>query len=248
MNTEPGPTTDALDTRAGGNSAVVEVPVRSVLHLQQSLLSKNDRFAAALRQLFQERGIGVVNMMSSPGSGKTTLLQRTIAALGTARRAGVIVGDLATDNDAKRLAATGAPVVQIETGTLCHLEADMVSRAAQGLGLDDLDLLFIENVGNLVCPAGYDLGEASRVVLLSVTEGEDKPLKYPTAFHRANIVVVTKIDLAEAVEFDRTTALENIRRVNPTVRVFEVSARTGAGLDAWCAYLAELRPEPVAAP
>ena len=230
------------------NEGTGEEPVRSVLQLQKSLLSKNDQYAQRLRQEFQERGIGVVNLMSSPGSGKTTLLQKTIAALGSRRRAGVIVGDLATDNDARRLAETGVPVVQIETGTLCHLEADMVSRAAQGLGLDAIDLLFIENVGNLVCPAGYDLGEAARVVLLSVTEGEDKPLKYPTAFHRADLVVVTKIDLAEAVEFDRATALANLERVNPRARVFEVSARTGAGLDAWCAYLADLRPEPVDTP
>ena len=235
------------ESPAGGLAGAAE-PARSVLHLQKSLLSKNDRFAQLLRQEFQERGIGVVNLMSSPGSGKTTLLQKTIAVLGSRRRPGVIVGDLATDNDARRLAETGAPVVQIETGTLCHLEADMVSRAAKGLGLENLDLLFIENVGNLVCPAGYDLGEACRAVLVSVTEGEDKPLKYPTAFHRANVVVVTKIDLAEAVEFDRATVLENLERVNPGVRVFEVSARTGAGLEAWCAYLAELRPEPASVP
>jgi hydrogenase nickel incorporation protein HypB len=164
-------------------------------------------------------------------------LQKTLMRLQPETRVGVIVGDLATDNDARRLNETGAPVVQIETGGLCHLEADMVARAAHALGLDDLDLLFIENVGNLVCPAGYDLGEAVRVVLLSVTEGEDKPLKYPTAFQKADAVVVSKIDMAEAAGFDREAALANIRAIAPTARIFELSSRTGAGIDAWCDYL-----------
>ena len=154
-------------------------------------------------------------MLSSPGSGKTALLQRTLADLGGRLRAGVIVGDLATDNDARRIRSAGVPAVQITTGSVCHLEAEMVARAAGSLDLDDLDLLIIENVGNLVCPASYDLGETVRVVLLSVTEGEDKPLKYPAAFQTAQVVVVSKMDLAEAAGFDREAALANIRRVAP---------------------------------
>ncbi len=212
---------------------------RRLLSVHQAVLSKNDRAAAQLRDEFARRGIRVLNVLSSPGSGKTTLLQKTLERLGPDSRAGVIVGDLATDNDARRLERTGAPVVQIETGGLCHLEADMVWRAAQALGLDGLDLLFIENVGNLVCPAGYDLGEAVRVVLLSVTEGEDKPLKYPTAFQKADAVVVSKTDMAEAAGFDRQAALAAVRSAAPGARVFELSARTGDGLDAWCDFLRE---------
>lgn len=229
MASAPGP--DANETDAAGERRVVAV--------REAVLSKNDRAAARLREEFARRGLGVFNLLSSPGSGKTTLLQKTLVRLAPETRAGVIVGDLATDNDARRLSETGAPVIQIETGGLCHLEADMVFRAAQALGLDGLDLLFIENVGNLVCPAGYDLGEAVRVVLLSVTEGEDKPLKYPTAFRKADAVVVSKTDMAEAAGFDRETALANIRTAAPDARVFELSARTGAGLDEWCAFLRE---------
>jgi hydrogenase nickel incorporation protein HypB len=210
---------------------------RRLVMVREAVLSKNDRAAAELRSEFTRLGLGVFNLLSSPGSGKTALLQKTLMRLQPETRVGVIVGDLATDNDARRLNETGAPVVQIETGGLCHLEADMVARAAHALGLDDLDLLFIENVGNLVCPAGYDLGEAVRVVLLSVTEGEDKPLKYPTAFQKADAVVVSKIDMAEAAGFDREAALANIRAIAPTARIFELSSRTGAGIDAWCDYL-----------
>jgi hydrogenase nickel incorporation protein HypB len=210
---------------------------RRMVMVREAVLSKNDRLAAELRADFVRRGLGVFNLLSSPGSGKTTLLQQTLLRLQPETRAGVIVGDLATDNDARRLSETGAPVVQIETGGLCHLEADMVDRAARALGLDDLDLLFIENVGNLVCPAGYDLGEAVCVVLLSVTEGEDKPLKYPTAFQKAHAVVVSKIDMSEPAGFDRDAALANIRAIAPDARVFELSSRTGAGMDAWCAFV-----------
>jgi len=158
------------------------------------------------------------------------------------------VGDLATDNDAARLRSTGAPVVQITTGTLCHLEAEMVAAALTKLDLKNIDLLFIENVGNLVCPASFDLGEGARIALLSTPEGEDKPLKYPPIFHAADLVVITKIDLAHAVDFDRTTALANARQVSPKARVIEVSAKTGEGMEAWCDCLTALQsPHPALA-
>ena len=205
--------------------------------VHRAILSKNDQLAERNRSDFEARGLCVLNVLSSPGSGKTALLQRTLADLGGRLRAGVIVGDLATDNDARRIRSAGAPAVQITTGSVCHLDAEMVARAAESLDLDGLDLLIIENVGNLVCPASYDLGEAVRVVLLSVTEGEDKPLKYPAAFQTAQVVVVSKMDLAEAAGFDREAALANIRRVAPHAAIFEVSARTGSGMEHWYAHL-----------
>jgi hydrogenase nickel incorporation protein HypB len=183
----------------------------------------------------------VLNVVSSPGSGKTMLLTKTIEAFGEGMHVGVIVGDLETDNDARRFRTTGAPVVQISTGTLCHLDAEMVARAVGGIDLKALDILVIENVGNLVCPSGFDLGEDLRVAPLSVTEGEDKPLKYPPLFRFADVVVVSKMDLAVACEFDRGAALDNIRRVNPRADIFEVSAKTGEGMDAWCDHLSRMR-------
>jgi hydrogenase nickel incorporation protein HypB len=176
-------------------------------------------------------------VLSSPGSGKTAFIQQTAVALRGKLRIGVIVGDLATDNDASRLRAAGVPVVQITTGTACHLEAEMVARAMAQLDLDNLDVLIIENVGNLVCPASYDLGEALRVVLLSVTEGEDKPLKYPPVFFSAGVVVVSKIDLAAAVEYPREKAREILRQASPGAEIFEVSSKTGAGMEAWLRFL-----------
>jgi hydrogenase nickel incorporation protein HypB len=205
--------------------------------VNQALLDKNDRQAERNRGYFQAKGLLVLNVLSSPGSGKTTLLQKTAEALKGKLRLGVIVGDLATDNDAARLRAAGIPVVQITTGTVCHLEAEMVARAMEKLPLGQLDVLVIENVGNLVCPAAYDLGEALRVVLLSVTEGEDKPLKYPPIFHSANIVLITKMDLAGACAFDRGQAQANLQRVSHHAQIFELSAKSGAGMAAWCEYL-----------
>jgi hydrogenase nickel incorporation protein HypB len=205
--------------------------------VHQAILGKNDELAQRNRQAFQDRGILALNVLSAPGSGKTAFLERTVADLNNVLRAGIIVGDLATDNDARRLRRSGAPVVQITTGNVCHLEAEMVSRAMGQLDLDQLDLLIIENVGNLVCPASYDLGEEIRVVLLSVTEGEDKPLKYPKAFKTAHVVVVNKIDMAAAAGFDRMAALSNIRRVAPHAGILEVSARTGEGMERWYDYL-----------
>ncbi len=201
----------------------------------QPILSKNAQKAEENRADFQSRGLFVINLLSSPGSGKTMLLQRTLAELSGRWRMGVIVGDLQTDNDARRLRASAgdAPIDQITTGTVCHLDAQMVARSVARLDLSEVRLLFIENVGNLVCPANYDLGENIRVTLLSVTEGEDKPLKYPVIFKRADVVLINKIDMAQAAGFDRQLALENLRRINPDARVLEVSARTGQGMDQW---------------
>lgn len=205
--------------------------------VHQSILAKNDRVAERNRGYFQAKRLLVLNLVSGPGSGKTTLVQKTAEALAGRLRTGVIVGDLATDNDAARLRQSGVPVVQITTGTVCHLEAEMVAKAMAQLDLDALDLLIIENVGNLVCPAVYDLGEDLRVVLLSTTEGEDKPLKYPPMFHSANVAILTKLDLAAAAGFDRPQALANLHNVSHHAVVFELSARTGEGLDAWRDFL-----------
>src|SRR5208337_2988355 len=195
-----------------------------VLEVRQAILEKNDRLAERNRGFFHAHGLLVLNVLSSPGSGKTTFIRETVRALGKRLKTGVIVGDLATDNDAQRLRESGAPVVQITTGTVCHLEAEMVAHALKELNLTGVQLLIIENVGNLVCPASYDLGEDLRVVLLSVTEGEDKPLKYPPMFQSADVVIVSKIDLAQACEYDRDLARANLQRVAPRARVFDTSA------------------------
>ena len=206
-----------------------------VISVSRNLLAKNAEAASRNRELFRRLGVFVVNVLSSPGSGKTTLLRATLDRLGV--KVAVVVGDLATDNDARRLHGAGAPVVQITTGNLCHLEADMVSRACAEIELAGVRLLFIENVGNLVCPASYDLGEDIRVVLMAVTEGEDKPLKYPKMFKTADVVVLSKTDLSGPAGFERSAALENLRQVAPRAKVFELSARTGEGMPAWCAFL-----------
>lgn len=204
------------------------IPVRS------SALALNQRLADQNRGWFRAKGWTVYNLLSSPGSGKTALLERTLAAVpGSA----ALVGDLQTERDADRLRASGAPAVQITTGETCHLDAHMVAHALDKLPADGIRRLFIENVGNLVCPASFDLGEKVRVVLLSVTEGEDKPLKYPVIFREADLVLVTKTDLAAAVGFDRDAALANIRQVAPRAAILDVSAKTGAGLDAWYRWI-----------
>ncbi len=210
------------------------------IRFEQSLLAKNDKLAERNRGFFLGRGIAAVNIVSSPGSGKTALLERTVSDIGGDTRVAVIVGDLATDNDAARLKKHGTPAVQITTGTVCHLDAHMVLHALEQLDTHGLQILFIENVGNLVCPSSFDLGEDRRVVMMSVTEGEDKPLKYPTMFHGADLVIVNKSDIAEAVEFHRDTALANIREMAPRADILEVSAKTGAGMDAWYAWLKKL--------
>lgn len=212
-----------------------------IIEVRQGILKKNDELARGLRERFAASGTFVVNLVSSPGSGKTLLLERTLRALRDEERVAALVGDLATDNDATRLARSGAAVRQISTGTTCHLEAEMISDALEGWDLSQIDILFIENVGNLVCPASYDLGEHLRAVLLSVTEGEDKPLKYPTIFNTADVAVITKIDIADAVEFDRDAAYANIERMRPGLPVVETSARTDDGLDAWIRVLNEAR-------
>jgi hydrogenase nickel incorporation protein HypB len=208
-------------------------PGTRIVEVRQNVLKKNDLLARELRRRFHEAGVSVVSMVSSPGSGKTTLLEKTLTLLQPEFRVAALVGDLATENDAKRLARSGAPVRQITTGTLCHLEAAMVESALGDWNLADLDFLFIENVGNLVCPSSYDLGEDIRLVLMSVTEGEDKPLKYPTIFNSADVAVVTKMDLAAAAEFDLAAACRNIEAVRPGMQIVKVSAKTGEGMDAY---------------
>jgi len=211
-----------------------------IVEVREGILKKNDQRARELRDEFRRQGVYVVSLVSSPGAGKTALLEKTLLALKDVRHVAALVGDLATDNDARRLGQTGVPVRQITTGTLCHLEAQMVADALEGWDLESLDVLFLENVGNLVCPSSYDLGEDLRVVLLSVTEGEDKPLKYPTIFNSADLAVITKMDLAEAVGFRRDEAHHNIREVRPGLEILETSARTGQGMEAWLARLEAL--------
>jgi hydrogenase nickel incorporation protein HypB len=213
-----------------------------IVELRRGILKKNDELAAGLRDRYTTAGVLVLNLVSSPGTGKTAFLERTLTELkARGARVAALVGDLETDNDARRLASSGAPVRQINTHGICHLDAEMISKHLDGWELADLDYLFIENVGNLVCPSSYDLGEKIRVALLSVTEGEDKPLKYPTMFNSADAAVITKIDIAEPCDFDRTAALKNINEIRPGIRIFETSAKTGAGMDEWLAYLAEER-------
>lgn len=216
-----------------------------IVELRRGILKKNDELAAGLRQRFSSAGVLVLNLVSSPGTGKTAFLERTMRELhaGGAKVA-ALVGDLETDNDARRLAASGAPVRQINTHGICHLDAEMVDKHLtgwDGVTLPALDYLFIENVGNLVCPSSYDLGEKIRVALLSVTEGEDKPLKYPTLFNSADAAVITKMDIAEPCGFNRELALKNINEIRPGIRIFETSAKTGAGMDDWLAYLRHAR-------
>ncbi|WP_035358993.1 hydrogenase nickel incorporation protein HypB [Edaphobacter aggregans] len=208
-----------------------------LLEVRKNVLKQNDVIARALRERFRAQEIFVVSLVSSPGAGKTAFLERTLTLLRPQYRVAALVGDLATENDAVRLARSQAPVKQITTGTLCHLEAAMVENALAGWEVGELDFLFIENVGNLVCPSSYDLGEDLRLVLLSVTEGEDKPLKYPTIFNSADVAVITKMDLAETVEFDEEAVKANIQAVRPGMRHFAVSAKTGAGMNGYLQFL-----------
>ncbi len=230
-----------------------------IVELRRGVLKKNDELAAVLRERYTRAGVLVLNLVSSPGTGKTAFLELTLRRLiDRGAKAAALVGDLETDNDARRLAASGAPVRQINTHGICHLDAEMIGRHLEGwdaiAGWDALavpgsaeadaaalDYLFIENVGNLVCPSSYDLGERIRVALLSVTEGEDKPLKYPTLFNSADAAAITKIDIAEPCGFNRELALHNINEIRPGIRIFETSAKTGAGIDEWLAYLAQQR-------
>jgi len=210
-----------------------------LVEVRRNVLKQNDIIARALRERFRAAGVFVVSLVSSPGSGKTTFLEKTLMQLQPRYRVAALVGDLATDNDAARLARSKAPVKQITTGTLCHLEAAMVQNALQDWDLHDIDFLFIENVGNLVCPSSYDLGENLRLVLMSVTEGEDKPQKYPTIFNSADVAVITKDDLATAVEFDWEAARRSIESVRPGMRVFRLSAKSGAGMQPYLDFLSQ---------
>jgi hydrogenase nickel incorporation protein HypB len=207
------------------------------ISIETDILARNNRLAAGNREMFAARKVFVLNLVSSPGSGKTTLLEKTLKDLSASTRSAVIEGDQQTDNDAVRIAATGVPVKQINTGAGCHLDAHMVGHAAEAFDLDNIDLLFIENVGNLVCPSSFDLGEHHKVVVLSVTEGEDKPLKYPHMFHAADVMLLNKTDLLPHLDFDVAKCLEMARRVNPGITIFEVSARTGAGMADWYGWL-----------
>ena len=213
-------------------------PEPRLIEVRKNVLKQNDVVARGLRDRFHAAGVFVVSLVSSPGSGKTAFLEKTLTLLRPHYRVAALVGDLATENDAARLARSHAPVKQITTGTLCHLEAAMIQAALEGWDLNQLDFLFIENVGNLVCPSSYDLGEDLRLVLISVTEGEDKPLKYPTIFNSADIAVVSKADLAEAVEFSWETAYNNIQAVRPGMPVFQLSAKTGIGMEQYLNFLA----------
>ena len=208
-----------------------------LVEVRQNVLKHNDVLARELRTRFQQANVFVVSLVSSPGSGKTAFLEKTLTLLNEKYRVAALVGDLATENDAERLARSRAPVRQIVTGTVCHLEAAMVEKALGDWNLEDLDFLFIENVGNLVCPSSYDLGENLRLVLMSTTEGEDKPRKYPTIFNTADVSVITKIDIADAVEFDLEAARESIQAVRPGIKIFEVSSKTGEGMDEWLEFL-----------
>jgi hydrogenase nickel incorporation protein HypB len=205
-------------------------PTTRLVEVRQKVLKQNDITARAMREQFRESGIFVVSLVSSPGSGKTAFLEKLLTMMRENRRVAAVVGDLATDNDAARLARSQVPVKQIVTGTVCHLEAEMVKNAIDGWLPDPCDILFIENVGNLVCPSSYDLGENLRLVLMSVAEGEDKPLKYPTIFNTADVAVITKMDLAMAVVFDSAAAHRNIRAVRPGMEIYEVSTKTGQGM------------------
>ncbi|OHC66228.1 MAG: hydrogenase accessory protein HypB [Rhodocyclales bacterium GWA2_65_19] len=213
------------------------VGTRRMVQIEQDILSKNNAYAAQNRQRLADRGIFALNLVSSPGSGKTTLLVKTIELLKGRQRVAVIEGDQQTSQDAERIRATGAPAIQINTGKGCHLDAHMVGHAMGKLELPDDSLLMIENVGNLVCPAAFDLGEAHKVVILSVTEGEDKPIKYPDMFRAATLMLMNKCDLLPHLTFSVRRAIEFARRVNPGIEVIEVSATTGEGMDAWLAWL-----------
>ena len=201
------------------------------------VLSENERIATGLRDGLRARGIYCANLISSPGSGKTSLLEKTLSRFEPSERVAVVTGDLQTDNDAVRLAKYGFPVKQIQTGGACHLDARMIERAIEDWSLDDIDVLLIENVGNLVCPTSYDLGEQDKIVLLSVTEGEEKPLKYPGIFFRSSLMILNKTDLLPYVPFNIAKARENAHAVNPSIGIIEVSCTTEAGLDEWMIWL-----------
>jgi hydrogenase nickel incorporation protein HypB len=212
-----------------------------MVQVEEDILSKNNMYAAANRRWFAEHGVLALNLVSSPGSGKTTLLTRTIGMLSPELTMSVIEGDQQTDNDAARIRETGASALQINTGKGCHLDGHMIGHAIDKLGPEQGSILFIENVGNLVCPAAFDLGEAHKVVILSVTEGDDKPLKYPDMFHAADLVLLNKVDLLPYVEFDVDRCIEYARRIKPGIKVLRISATTGEGMEHWCQWVSMSR-------
>lgn len=209
------------------------------IQVRKNVLGKNDRLAAELRKQFAERKIFVINLISSPGAGKTTLLEETCARLKDRLRLAVIEGDITTTRDADRIAQHGVSVYQIETQGACHLDARMLQNALEHFNLDELDLLIIENVGNLVCPATFDLGEDAKIVVLSIPEGDDKPAKYPGIFRRAKVLLLNKIDLLEVSGFNKEKALADLAEINSDIRIFETSATKNQGLDEWCNWLVE---------
>jgi len=238
------------DLHYGTGIAGVHVPGLSqsrIIQIEQDILGKNDSLAARNRAFLADRGIFALNLVSSPGSGKTTLLCKTIEMLAGRFPVAVIEGDQQTSNDADRIRATGAPAVQVNTGKGCHLDADMVAKACERLAPSDGSVLFIENVGNLVCPAAFDLGEAYKVAILSITEGEDKPLKYPDMFAAAGMMILTKMDLAPHLDFDVEACIANARKVNPDIVVLQLSSRDGQGMEDWLAWIAEGRKRAVTA-
>jgi hydrogenase nickel incorporation protein HypB len=215
--------------------------------VEKKVLNENQRLAAELRERFHQNNVLVVNLISSPGSGKTSLLERTLEGFPKDTRVAVLTGDIQTENDARRLAQFGFPARQITTGGTCHLDARMIDKALADWKLEELDLLLIENVGNLVCPSSYDLGEEAKIVVLSVTEGEDKPLKYPSIFFKSELAIINKIDLLPYVPFNLQAARENIQKVHPGADIIEVSCTTGAGMEQWLAWLQQRRDKAVAA-
>jgi hydrogenase nickel incorporation protein HypB len=209
----------------------------AVVTVERKILKKNDEFANENRKVFKDKNIFAINLLSSPGSGKTSLLEQTLTKLSKTQNIAVVEGDVQTDNDAQRIAKLNIPVVQIITNGGCHLEAKLVQDALPNFDLDNLDLFVVENVGNLVCPANYDLGEDKKVVLLSTTEGDDKPLKYPAMFRVADIVIINKVDLLEYLDFDVETVKKNALQINPNLKFYETSCKTGFGLDEWISWL-----------
>lgn len=209
----------------------------SIITIERKVLEKNDEIAGQNRELLARHGIFCINMVSSPGAGKTSLLEQTLAAMGTSLRVQVVEGDVQTDLDAQRVSRYSVPVVQIVTQGACHLEAGLVRNALEQLPLAESDLLVIENVGNLVCPAGFDLGEAMKVVVVSTTEGDDKPLKYPAMFRRSSVLIINKTDLVPYVDCDLEVLRRNALQTNPDLEIFETSCKTGAGIPQWCAWL-----------
>jgi hydrogenase nickel incorporation protein HypB len=215
--------------------------VRAIVNVRERVMARNDEFATTVRATLAEANVPSLNLLSSPGAGKTALLEATLQRIGAQLRIAILTGDVQTQNDADRLARHTDRLVQaVVTGGACHLDASQVLDGIAAVPLDDTDLLIVENVGNLVCPSHWDLGEDAKVVVMSTTEGEDKPLKYPAAFQRASVVVLNKIDLLPYVPYDAELAMHNARTVNPALQLFRTSARTGEGLDAWCEWLASL--------